>query len=560
MTDNDPPAARASPPPSIAPRATTTSFDLPSIPSTASASGPVPSGHPFRRSVTSDDASQPLRRRPVSMQSFPSSDAGEPPLEPLRRRSTTLSDFSLSEARRSFSHGTQNILNPSAAKHADETREASSVMSSLPLAFALLPALVGVFFEGGSAFITDFMLLALVFIFLRYTITQPWQWYHEAQEVRIKQEVGLEQVYEGESETEMPSKMSSSVMTLDEVPEETSQDGQDNDDGHETHTDTEHHEEHQMRPSADRLNRTRVQEAAVNELYYHEVLALLSCFISPVVGAYLLHAIRAQLTQRSEGLMTNFNISVFLLAAELRPMSHALKLIQARTLHLQRIVQSTPIARSTTVQLEEMRSRMAQLELRASATEEATAAALARATHLAQQPSRRPGADGGKDDAALVREVCNAIQPELDALNRAVRRYEKKSTVLALQTESRLGGLDLRLNDAIALTAAVAKHSQLSASRWGVGAWASWLAEWVVTIVLAPYHVLMFCLMWPFRFIAGLCFQRGRASRSDGHGRASAESRAGRYAGFRGMRAHGGSGSDKDRVRGDRVPSRLSRR
>lgn len=491
------------------------------------------------------------------MQSLPSSDASEASPEPLRRRSSTLSDFSLSEARRSFSHGTRNILNPSAAAIAQGTRDTFSVMSSLPLAFALLPALFGVFFEGGSAFITDFMLLALVFIFLRYTITQPWQWYHEAQEVRIRQEVGLEHVYEEESETETTVKMSSSAMTLDEVPEE-------NDGGHETQTEPEHHEEYQARPSADRLSRTRVQEAAVNELYIHEVLALLSCFLSPVIGAYLLHAIRAQLTQRSEGLLTNFNISAFLLAAELRPISHALKLIQARTLHLQRIVQSTPVARSTTIQLEEMRSRMSQLELRASASEEASAAALASATHLAKKPSNRPGADGGKDDAVLIREVRNAIQPELDALNRAVRRYEKKATVLALQTESRLGGLDVRLSDAIALAAAAAKQSHMRASRWGFGAWASWLAEWVVTIVAAPYHVLMFCLMWPFRFVAGLCFEGGRdsrrAGRSDANGRASAGSRAGRHAGFRGPRAQGGSGSDKDRLRGDRVPSRLSRR
>lgn len=489
------------------------------------------------------------------MISLPSSDAGESPAQGLRRRSSTLSDFSLYEARRSFRDGTQDILNPSAAQNTEQAHDSSSVLSSLPLAFALLPALFGVLFEGGSAFITDVMLLALVFIFLRYTITQPWRWYHEAQEVRIRQEVGLEQAFEEESEAEIPAKMTSSIMTLDEVPEEgTSQDGQENDHG--TQTEPEHHEEHETRARADKLSRTRAQEAAVNELYIHEVLALVSCFFSPVLGAYLLHAIRAQLTQRSEGLMTDFNITVFLLAAELRPMAHALKLIQARTLHLQRIVQSVPVARSVVVQLEEMRARMAQLELRAEATEEATAATLARSATQQQQAHQQSGTlgggSGGKQEAALVREVRNAIQPELDALNRAVRRYEKKATVLALQTESRLGSVDMRLNDAISLAAAAAKQS--NRSQWGLAALTAWVTEWMVTIVTIPYHVAMYIIMWPFKTVADLCFKGHRRSSRDGR---NGSGRSGRHSGFKGSR--NGSGSDKDRYR-DRVPSRLSRR
>lgn len=548
--ENDAPAAPPSPPSaSASPRASATSYAFPSISATASGSSPTPPGHALRRSVTVDDA-PPLRRRPVSMISLPSSEAGESPAQGLRRRSSTLSDFSLYEARRSFRDGTQDILNPSAAKHTEQAHDSSSVLSSLPLAFALLPALFGVLFEGGNAFITDVMLLALVFIFLRYTITQPWQWYHEAQEVRIRQEVGLEQALEEESEAEIPTKMTSSVMTLDEVPEEeTSQDGHENDHG--TQTDPGHHEDHETRARADKLRRTRAQEAAVNELYIHEVLALVSCFFSPVLGAYLLHAIRTQLTQRSEGLMTDFNITVFLLAAELRPMSHALKLIQARTLHLQRIVQSVPVAQSTVVQLEEMRARMAQLELRAEATEEATAATLASATQQAHQQTGTSGG-GGKQEAALVREVRNAIQPELDALNRAVRRYEKKATVLALQTESRLGSVDMRLSDAISLAAAAAKQS--NRPQWGVAALTAWVTEWLVTIVTIPYHVAMYVIMWPFKTVAGLCFKGHHRSSRDGR---NGSGRSGRHSGFKGSR--NGSGSDKDRYR-DRVPSRLSRR
>lgn len=420
-------------------------------------------------------------------------------------------------------------------------------MSSLPLAFALLPALFGVFFEGGGAVITDVMLLGLVFIFLRYTITQPWQWYHEAQEVRIRQEVGLEHLCDEDSEADGPFKMTASVMTLDEVPEENSQE---NEQGHDDSQADPEHEERASRRLGDRQNRTRSQEAAVNELYIHEVLALLACFLSPVVGAYLLHAIRAQLTRPSEGLMTDFNITVFLLAAELRPISHALKLIQARTLHLQRIVQSVPARRSTTVQLEEMRIRLAQLELRADATEEAAAITLASSTRQAQQSQQDSGTATGKKDA-VVREVRNAVQPELDALNRAVRRYEKKATVLALQTDARLNAVDTKLDDAISLAAAAVKQN--NRAQWGFVAMTGWTLDWFVTIFTMPYHLAMLIIMWPFKAITSLCFKGRRPTRDT----RPTSWRPGRHSGLKGSR--NGSDADKDRYR-DRVPSRLSRR
>ncbi|KUI65481.1 hypothetical protein VM1G_00906 [Cytospora mali] len=546
------PPARSSPPagPPVSPRAATTSFSLPSASASASASGsasgppPAPLGHAFRRSVTVDEASH--RRKP-SLTSFPSSDHAEAPSYRLQRRSSTLSDFSLSEARRNLRDSTDDILNPSGAK--DEMVHGNTgVLTALPVAFALLPALFGVLFEGGNAITTDVMLLGLVFIFLRYTITQPWQWYHSAQDVRMKQEVGLDSVFEDESETDAPPKRNASVVTLDDVPEETEQD--DHEMSQATHTKSEQESKGPRRNSAQNPSRTRSQEAALSELYIHEVLALISCFLSPVVGAYLLHAIRGQLSRPSEGLLTDFNITVFLLAAEIKPLSHALKLIQARTLHLQRIVQSTPIPRSTTAQLEEMHLRLAQLEYRAEATEEVTAQALARET---QQQQQKNGSPGGKPEAAIVRDVRNAIQPELDALNRAVRRYEKKATVLALQTESRLGTVDTRLNDAISLAAAAAKQN--NQSHWSFSALVAWVADSLVSVVLIPYHAAMFVVVWPFRTVAGLWSRKG--SRNESRSSASGTARSGRSHGGKGNKS--GSGSDRDRFR-DRVPSRLSRR
>jgi len=148
-------------------------------------------------------------------------------------------------------------------------------------------------------------------------------WYHSAQAIRKKEE------YDGDTmileESEDDNALSFSTATLEEVPEEEIV-------GQTT-----------TQPPANKpIRRLPAHEAATNELYTHEVLALLSCFVFPVLGAYLLHTIRSQLTRPSEGLVSNYNLTIFLLASELRPMAHMVKLIQSRTLHLQRVVNSNP--------------------------------------------------------------------------------------------------------------------------------------------------------------------------------------------------------------------------
>lgn len=441
--------------------------------------------------------------------------------------------------------GTHEILNPGAAKHVASAQYGSSAISNLPLAFAFLPAVCGVLFKDGQAMITDLMLLILALIFLRYTMSQPWQWYHEAQEVRIRQEVGLE-TFEDESDEVFPAKMGASMTALDEVPEEKFQDG---DEGDRNSQEGPRLQEHQgTRHSVERQSRTSAQEAAVRQLYIHEVLALVACFLSPVIGAFFAHTIRAYL-QRTEGLVTNLNILIYLLGAEVKPMSHALKLIHARTLHLQRIVQAVPVPKSTTTQLEEIRVRLLQLELRAEAAEETAASALASAKANASTPQN--GATSGKDKDTTVREVRNAIQPDIDAVTRAVRRYEKKVTIITVQTAARLGAMDARLDDAVALAAAAAKNH--NRAQWGLAPFMGWLANWVVAVVTMPYFMVMFVAMWPFRAIGRLISKKSRSSR-DGR---DASGRSSRHSGFKGSR--NGSGSEKDRYK-DRVPSRLSGR
>jgi hypothetical protein len=301
-------------------------------------------------------------------------------------------------------------------------------------------------------------------------------------------------------------------------------------------------EENVSQPKATRVDRAEVTRRAVTELYIHEVLALLMCFAAPVMGASLLHAIRNQLSRPSEGLVSNYNLTIFILAAEVGPLSHLLKLVQARTLHLQRIVQSNPYREEmvTPSQVQELARRVEDLEARAVLTEQTAAVP---STNDHGDPLRQ-----AKVEAKVARDVRNAIQPELDALNRAVRRYEKKATVLATLTDARLGALDTRLNDAISLAATAAK---MSSEQWSIFAWLGGVLDRLLWVAMLPIQALLGLCMLPVRTMLGFL---GRS-----HGRRSVDERGGHRDGVKkGVRM--GLSVSARTSSSDRMPSRLYKR
>ena len=89
-----------------------------------------------------------------------------------RRGSSFVSD-SLSESRRSLKESTDDLLLPRVFTDGDTNLETSN-WHSLPLGLALLPALGGLFFNNGSAFVTDISLLALATLFLNWAVRLPW--------------------------------------------------------------------------------------------------------------------------------------------------------------------------------------------------------------------------------------------------------------------------------------------------------------------------------------------------------------------------------------------------
>jgi hypothetical protein len=239
-----------------------------------------------------------------------------------------------------------------------------------------------------------------------------------------------------------------------------------------------------------RTGKRPAYDKASNELYLHEIFALFSCFLFPLIGAYLLHSIRGYLSRPSEGLVSNYNLTIFLLASELRPVSHLFKLIQERTLHLQRVVQVNPyeIANGgSTGDVKDLVRRLEDLEARTSANGPSP-------TSNASEPTMN-----GKQAAMVTTEVRRTLQPELDALNRAVRRYEKRATLQTMQTESRLLDLEARLADAISLAAAAAQTGQ----RQRYGIWGM-LVEWIASAIVLPLQAFGALASLPFRTIVAV--------------------------------------------------------
>ncbi|KAL9039261.1 MAG: hypothetical protein Q9180_002633 [Flavoplaca navasiana] len=378
---------------------------------------------------------------------------------PLKhRRSSTFSD-SVDDARQSIKSSTDDLLLPRAKGTSLSSQSEPSYWHSMPLALALLPAVGGVLFQNGSAIVTDITLLGLAVIFLNWAVRVPWEWYHSAQSShqdpgQYKREWSDDTIVEEEAEEDQEHSKGDTKLA-------------DQGSGAE----------------ANGSSGTKQRLDAAAELRMHELLALFACFLAPLLGGWLLHAIRSQLSRPSEGLVSNYNISLFLLASEVRPLSHLIKMIQARTLYLQRTVgavahDETRIDVPTTT---DMVKRIDDLE-----------AYIAKPT----TDKLRPGVGGNMEQ--IKSEVRSSLQPDLDALNRAVRRYEKRMVALTMQTESRLQELESRMSDAITLAAAAERSSTQHKARRGSFV----LFDWASAVVLLPLQAGWAIMTFPTKILS----------------------------------------------------------
>ncbi|KAK5628009.1 hypothetical protein RRF57_003724 [Xylaria bambusicola] len=429
-----------------------------------STSNEPPPAFAFRRAATLGQPSQ-LRRR---LNGFhpPSSAENQNAFTGLRRRSSTYSDYLESSA--------DDLLNPSKSKTEEQPK---SLFVYIPLTLALLPAIAGLFFENGSAFFTDLILLTLAAVFLHWSVTQPWDWYHSAQEVRIIQDEALsEAVFESDSDLELAP--SSASIILEDVPEEKGKEKEEDEPASKI----------KDLPTGKNPRWEARQRAAVKELYVHEIIALAWCFIFPMLSAYLLHMIRGQLSRPSEGLVSDYNLTIFLMAAEVRPVSHLIRMLQMRTLHVQAIVAQNPHIQKTVTseEIQILYNRLDELEARSASKENVMSNGV------------QPEAPQKLVESTVGREFRKSVQPELEALNRAMRRYEKKLTLLANQTDNKIEYVEYRLNDALALAAVAAKNSNSQRTLAG------WLLGRTTVLALLPLQAVAAVISFPFRTVSAL--------------------------------------------------------
>ncbi|KAL1967694.1 hypothetical protein VTN77DRAFT_2951 [Rasamsonia byssochlamydoides] len=406
-----------------------------------------------------------LRQRPLGR----AATVADPPATAQNfRRNSALSD-TVSEARQSIRSSTDGLLFPRVNKDTGVALyPEESHWHSAPLALALLPAVGGIFFKNGSAVITDVTLLILAAIFLNWSVRLPWNWYRSAQEVRRQD----------------PEEFTTDVTEEEEEKKDDATGGRSSPKPRDGRS-----KRHSQEASAAR--------AAARELHIHELAALVSCFVFPIIGTWLLHAIRGSLSRPSEGLVSNYNLTIFLLAAEIRPIAHLLRLVQARTLYLQRIVAASAFEDDSIDKnrIPDLIKRLEELEAHVADTA---------AARLSPDPATatQKGQDAPQDVVAqAMSDVRKGFQPELDALNRAVRRYEKRTTVMAFQIDSRLQELETQVRDALAL-AAVAQRSAMDRRQ----NFAFILLDWICAIVVLPAQTLFALACLPAR-IAAWCLQ-----------------------------------------------------
>jgi hypothetical protein len=418
----------------------------------------------------------PLRQRPLARAST-FADLAHP--SSSLRRSSFLTNNSSTQSldRASLLSSTENLLRPRASRSGTQSQNhESSHLESAPLVLALLPAVGGMVWTGASPVLTDVTLLVLASVFLNWSVRLPWDWYHTAQALRLTDD--------DDNGKEMDERNATTIIEEESLPiygqEETGdRDGESSDRPRSPSSPSSPSISQDTHTSRKTTVNPHVRSASA-ELRVHELLALSLCFVSPILGVALLHTIRSQLSRPSEGLVSDYNLSIFLLAAELRPISHMLKMVQSRTLHLQKLVSGEEYAESLGItssanpnQLRDLLARFEELE-----------------AVVTDRLSEHGASDHAQtDEVTLTRIARRAVQPDLDALTRATRRYEKKATLLGLQTSARLNELDTQLKDALTLAAG----AERAASRRGLFAT---LADGLLWCLGLPGRVASAALNW----------------------------------------------------------------
>lgn len=166
---------------------------------------------------------------------------------------------------------------------------------------------------------------------------------------------------------------------------------------------------------------TTKQQEVSKQLMYAEIQAFGGLIVGPLLGAVLLNYVRASMARPANGLITNFNITVFVLAAELRPLKVAVKFLTDRSSSLQEeLVDVAP-------------GRYDELATKLSKVEQELSEIMATNTSSPRSNSSEHGVVDGTLD--------------LDQIKNALRRFERHEAQIKQHYDDKLYTLERRLAD-----------------------------------------------------------------------------------------------------------------
>jgi hypothetical protein len=182
----------------------------------------------------------------------------------------------------------------------------------------------------------------------------PWEWYHASRTLRLLSD-----------SQQSPVPFFTPSHDTVSSPEETSTSAIASEDEDDTPTPSVHQNQS---PNVETEVLDSETEIAARKLRQTELLALVSCVVAPLIGGWLLHYIREFLSRPSEGVVSTFNIHLFVMAAEIRPAMKLMEMVKQRSLHLQRLVHKDTLEGNTTqtapqqIDLEPFNNKIGQLE------------------------------------------------------------------------------------------------------------------------------------------------------------------------------------------------------
>ncbi|KAL5121754.1 hypothetical protein ACEQ8H_000441 [Pleosporales sp. CAS-2024a] len=375
----------------------------------------------------------------------PKSNSSNSPNSP-RRRSSLLSTRSSTDSLRILrNHDLDRAASPDAA----------AWLQSSPVLIAIVPAAAALIHPQGGTFATDLVLLVLSACFLAKCGSAPWHWYMEAQQRRYispdDQDYADAVVEEEASSSDAPPESAEPLA------------------GDAKHVRVRVHD-------SAVVDHDRVTSASArSKLKQWELVAFASCFLAPMLGAYVVHYLRSQFTHRArDGIVTDLNLFFYVCISQVRPTRQFFDMISQRTLHLQRLVIAEPLSKAASASAQRLPQRLAALE-----------------TRLETPASHHV------DVNKITNEVRQSMQHQLDALNRAVRKYEKKQLAQTMQIEARFHDIDVRLRDTLSLAASAARTGQKPGI---VSTTLSWASGFVAYAMQAAWDMATY----PFRVASSI--------------------------------------------------------